>query len=107
MSVARGTPNLGSRLSERVVLEQHNRFRVDCLVERRPTTVTFEFRAGNEQFGTASAARVQTSPVLFEKFARPRALGAGLAQHVELFGGQRLAPFGFGSLAGGFGHAHH
>jgi hypothetical protein len=26
---------------------------------------------------------------------------------VELFGGQRLAPFGFGSLAGGFGHAHH
>jgi hypothetical protein len=26
---------------------------------------------------------------------------------MELFGGQRLAPFGFGSLAGVFGHAHH
>ncbi len=69
--------------------------------------MTVEFRAGNKQFGTASAARVQTRPAFFEQFARPRAFGAGLAQHVELFGGQSLAPLGVGSLAGVFRHAHH
>ncbi len=105
MSVAGRTPNLGSRLSKCVVLEQHNRLGVDRLVERRPTTVAVEFGAGNKQFGTASAARVQASSVLFEQFARPRALGAGLAQHMELFGGQSLAPLGVGSLAGVFRHA--
>ena len=107
VSVARRTPNFGSRLSDRVVLEKDDRLGVDGLVERGPSAVAVEFRAGDKQFRTASAARIQTSPVLFEQFARPRALGASLAQHVELFGGQSLAPLGVGPLARVFRHAHH
>ncbi len=107
MTVARRTPNLGAGLSKRVVLDQGDRLGVDGLVERRPSAVAVEFGASNEQFGTASAARVEASTILFEEFARPGALGACLAQHAELFGCQSLAPLGVGSLGGFFCHAHH
>ena len=107
MAVAGRAPHLGSRLPESVVLEQDHRVGVDRLVKRGPTTVAVEFGSGNKQFSTTPAAGVKTGSVLFQQLTRPRTFGAGLAQDVELFGGQSLAPFGVGSLAGIFRHAHH
>ena len=107
VAVTGRTPNFGPCLPQRVVLEQGNGLGIDGLVKRRPTTMAVEFGAGDEQFGTASAAGVKTSPVLLQQFTRPRAFGAGLAKHVKLFGGQSLAPLGVASLAGVFCHAHY
>jgi len=107
VAIAGCAPNLGSRLPECVVLEEDDCLGVDRLVKRWPTTVAVEFGSGDKQFSATPTARVEPGAVLFQQLARPRPFGAGLAQHVELFGGQNVAPFGVGSLAGIFRHAHH
>jgi len=48
VAVARRTPNFGSCLPQRVVLEQDHGLGVDGLVERRPTTVAIELGAGDK-----------------------------------------------------------
>ena len=98
VSVACGTPNFRSGLSERVVLDQRHCLWVDGFVKGRPTAVAVELGAGNEQFGTASAAGIEPGTLFVQQLAGEGALGAGFAQDVELFGGERLTPLGIGPL---------
>src|SRR5690606_14076095 len=54
--------------------------------------VTVELRLAAEQLGTAGAAAVHARGLGVDVLAGPRALGARLAEHVVLLGGELPAP---------------
>lgn len=66
-----------------------------------------ELGAGHEQLSTTSTAGVKAGPVFLEELACPRSFGSRLAEDMELFGGQCLAPLGVSALAGVIRHGHH
>jgi hypothetical protein len=98
VAVARGAPNLGSRLSQRVVLDQRHGLGIDGLVKGRPATVAVELGAREEKLGVAAAAGVEPGAVFVQQLAGERSLGSCLAQNVELLGREGLTPLVFRAL---------
>jgi len=68
----------------------------------RPAAAGIKFVVRLEEYLAAAGAAVNTGFFRVPIFTREGAFGARLAQDVILFGGQELAPFGFGALEGEF-----
>ena len=98
MTVARRTPNLGSSLTQRVVLDQRHGLGIDGLVKRRPPTVAVKLGAREEQLSAAPTTGVEPGALFIEQFASKRSLGSCLAQNVELLGREGLTPLVFCAL---------
>src|SRR5258708_17440105 len=74
---------------------------LDRLIKAGPAGATLEFRIGREQRLTARGAFERAGSLLVIQSAPAGALGAVLAQHVELLGRERLLPLGVSFRHGG------
>src|SRR5205823_3284283 len=76
--------------------------RVDGALERRPEArpagAALEFRVGRKQRRAAAGALERAGSLFAVEPARPRTLGAVLAEHVKLIGCQFALPVGVGVL---------
>src|SRR5690625_460494 len=95
--------------AQRGVLEQLDRLGVRRRPEGGPSAVRVELGGGGEQLRTAGAAGIGAGRPHLLVLPGAGALGASLAQHLVLGGGQSLAPLlladrdGVGTGADGFG----
>ena len=66
--------------------------------EARPAASRIIFGVALEQLDPATGAAIGAVVVIVPIFAGERPLGAGVAQHLILFGGKLFAPFGVGEF---------
>src|SRR4051794_17260776 len=92
MAAATAAVDLGAQHAEGTVLGLAHRI-VERLPETRPAGAALEFRLRGKQRQVAAGAGKDALAVLFQKRARPRPLGAVLAQDVVLLRRQLSAPF--------------
>src|SRR6185312_4518688 len=97
-AVAVRAQHLGARGAQRMVGPQDHRVGFRRVEERRPAAVRLEFLCAAEQFSTAGAALVHALGLGVGVFTGEGPLGAGLAQHLELFRAEFLAPLVVGQL---------
>ncbi len=101
VAVAGGAHDLDALHTHRVVGAFDDGLTGERGEERRPAAVRVELGVAAEQLRAARAALVDTGGLGVGVLAHERALGAGLAQHLVLGGGELRAPLGVGPDDGG------
>jgi len=96
MRSAAAATDLGAGHAVTVIPNQIDGTRIFRFVETRPTAARLELCLSVEQLRVASRAVVGAGDVGVDELSRPRRLGAGLAEYVELFGSEQFAPLGLG-----------
>src|SRR5690606_36383107 len=94
VGVAARAADLGADHAVAAVLHQRHRVGVGRRVEARPAAVGLELGVRPEQLGAARPAAVDALRLGVDVLAGERALGARLAQHVELLRRELNAPLG-------------
>src|SRR5581483_4976483 len=97
MAAAAAAVDLGSEHAEGAILGLADRI-LERLVEARPASAALEFGVGGEQRQVAAGAGKDALAMLLQKRARPRPLGALLAQDLVLLRGELRAPLVVGLL---------
>ena len=102
MRVATAATDFGSDHAMGLVFKFPDRIRVDCLEKAGPAAAGIEFCIRHEQRRFAAHAIVTADELVVPVGTGERALGAGLAGHIELLGCKLLHPFGGGLFDLGF-----